>query len=79
MVSIITPTHNSLEFLESTIASILSQTYDNWELLITDDCSVDGTWEYLKEIAKKDDRIKVFKLEKNSGPAVARNNSFAQA
>jgi teichuronic acid biosynthesis glycosyltransferase TuaG len=79
MVSIITPTHNSLEFLESTISSVLSQTYEDWELLITDDCSTDGTWEYLQEIKKKDVRIKVFKLEKNSGPALARNNSIAQA
>lgn len=79
MVSIITPTHNSLEYLESTITSILSQTFDNWELLITDDCSTDGTWEYLQETKKRDDRIKVFKLEKNSGPAIARNNSIAQA
>lgn len=79
MVSIITPTHNSMEFLESTIASILSQTYEDWELLITDDCSTDGTWQYLQETKKRDVRIKVFKLDKNSGPALARNNSIAQA
>lgn len=79
MVSIITPTHNSLEFLKNTIASIFSQTYANWEMLITDDCSTDGTWEFLQEITKKDNRIKVFRLNENSGPAIARNNSIFHA
>ncbi|WP_394366590.1 glycosyltransferase [Cyclobacterium salsum] len=55
MVSIITPTHNSLEFLESTITSILSQTYGDRELLITD-----GAWEYLQETKKELTVLKFF-------------------
>ena len=43
LVSIITPTYNSGRFIAQTIESIQAQTYDNWELLITDDCSDDDT------------------------------------
>jgi teichuronic acid biosynthesis glycosyltransferase TuaG len=78
-VSIITPTYNSLQFIKETIQAILTQTYTNWELLITDDCSTDDTWQLLQEYAKKDKRIKVFQLKNNSGPGVARNFSIKQA
>jgi len=78
-ISIITPTYNSHQFIEETIQSILNQTYTNWELLITDDCSTDGTWDWLKEYTKKEDRIKIFQLEENSGTGVARNNSIKNA
>ncbi|MFW5821410.1 MAG: glycosyltransferase family 2 protein [Bacteroidota bacterium] len=79
LVSIITPTYNSVNFIQSTINSIIEQTYTNWELLITDDCSNDGTWEILQKFAKKDKRIKIFRLEKNSGAGVSRNNSIKHA
>lgn len=78
-VSIITPTYNSIQFVEETIQSILNQTYQNWEMLITDDCSTDGTWELLQNFAAKDARIKIFQLEHNSGPGVTRNNSLKHA
>lgn len=79
LVSIITPTYNSLNYLDITIQSIINQTYKNWELLITDDCSTDGTWEKLKQYSHKDSRIKTFKLAQNSGAGVARNNSIEHA
>lgn len=79
LVSIITPTYNSSGFIESTINSILNQTYTKWELLITDDCSTDGTWEKLMEFAQNDKRIRIFRLGTNSGPGVARNNSIENA
>lgn len=43
LVSIITPSYNSEEFIEETIQCVLSQTYENWEWLITDDLSRDNT------------------------------------
>jgi glycosyltransferase involved in cell wall biosynthesis len=79
LVSIITPTYNSSKFVAETIKSILSQTYTDWELLITDDCSTDNTWAILNEYARKDMRIKIFKLNANSGTGVARNNSIKHA
>lgn len=79
LVSIITPCYNSADFIAETIESILAQTYTNWELLITDDCSKDTTIEIVQSYADKDARIKVFRLEKNSGGGVARNNSIEKA
>lgn len=76
LVSIITPSHNSSKFIAKTIESILLQTYTNWELLITDDCSTDNSCKIIESYAQKDKRIKFFRLEKNSGAGVARNHSI---
>lgn len=78
-VSIITPTYNSERFVTATINSILTQSYCDWELLITDDCSNDKTWDLLKKYSELDSRIKIFRLTQNSGAGVARNNSIKQA
>lgn len=79
IVSIITPTYNSADFLAETIEAIQAQTFADWELLITDDCSSDNTRELAQAYAEKDERIKLFVLEKNSGAGAARNNSLANA
>lgn len=79
LVSIITPTYNSFSFIDETIRSIINQTYANWELLITDDCSTDETWNKLKKYTKKDRRIQIYQLSNNSGSGVARNNSISKA
>lgn len=75
-VSIITPTYNSSKYIEDTIKSIISQTYENWELLITDDCSIDNTVEIIKKYTLLDSRIKLYRLDKNSGSGTARNHSI---
>ena len=72
LVSIITPSYNSSSFIAGTIESILSQTYLNWELLITDDCSTDRSVEIIERYIQKDSRIKLFRLEKNCGAGVCR-------
>lgn len=79
LVSIITPSYNSADYIAETIETILAQTYTNWELLITDDCSSDKTCEIVYEYCSKDSRIKFFQLDKNSGAGVARNNSIKEA
>lgn len=79
LVSIITPTFNSSQTIGITIDSILNQTYKCWELIITDDNSEDNTIELINKFSKLDKRIKVFKLDNNSGAGVARNNSIKQA
>lgn len=79
MVSIITASYNCSDFIAETIESILSQTYKNWELLITDDCSSDNSRDVIKSYADKDPRIKLLELSKNSGAGVARNNSIREA
>ena len=79
LVSIITPVYNSSKYVQETIHSIQKQTYKNWELLITDDCSEDNSWEIIREMAKSDSRIKAFRLTENSGAGVARNHSLSHA
>lgn len=79
LVSIITPSFNSADFIVDTIEAILKQTYPYWELLITDDCSTDNSVEIIEEYARKDSRIKLQKLDKNSGAGVCRNKSIEAA
>lgn len=77
LVSVIMPTYNCAKFIGETINSIQNQTYDNWELIIVDDCSKDNTEEVVSKI--NDKRIKYHKLEKNSGAAVARTEAMKLA
>lgn len=79
LVSIITPTYNCGAFIGETIKSVLSQTYEDWEMIIVDDCSTDDTENIVKEYTEKDDRVRYYKLKKNSGPAVARNEAMHHA
>lgn len=79
LVSIITPSFNSQDWVEKTYISLKSQTYTNWQWIITDDCSTDNTFDLLNDLSKNDSRIKLFKNAVNSGAAVSRNNSISKA
>jgi len=79
MVSIITPSYNSEKFISQTIESVLAQIYQNWEMIIVDDCSPDNSNQIIEKFIKTDRRIKLIKLENNSGPAVARNTAIKEA
>ena len=79
LVSIITACYNSENYISETINSVLNQTYQNWELLIVDDCSTDNTKSLIKEFQKTEKRIKLFQLNENSGAAVARNKAIKEA
>lgn len=78
-VSIITPCHNSRKFISDTINSVLLQTFSDWEMLITDDCSTDNSVEIIETFVEKDNRIKLIKSDKNLGGAGARNLAIRQA
>ncbi len=79
LVSIITPCFNSEKYVSQTIQSVLSQTHQNWEMLLVDDCSNDETFAILSKFVSQDARIKPFKLEKNAGAGVARNYAIQHA
>ena len=79
LVSIIMPTWACAPFISESIKSVMAQTYQNWELLIQDDCSTDGTDEVVKPFAEKDGRIKYACNAKNSGAAITRNNALRRA
>lgn len=79
LVSIITPTWACAAFISETIRSIQAQTYQNWELLIQDDCSMDNTYEIVAPFAELDSRIKYECNPENSGAAITRNNALKRA
>ena len=70
------PSYNSERFIAEAIESVIKQTYNNWELLIVDDCSKDKTIEIVETFLKLDSRIKLFVLDENSGAAIARNKAL---
>ncbi|HLS61201.1 MAG TPA: glycosyltransferase family 2 protein [Virgibacillus sp.] len=78
-ISIITPAYNAERFIGEAIESVLAQSYSNWEMIITDDCSSDQTIEIIKSYQQTDERIKLIQLAENSGSAIARNTSMDHA
>ncbi len=78
LVSIVMPSYNTGAFIKQAIDSVLTQTYQHWELLIVDDCSTDNTDEIVEEYLA-DKRIKYIKNESNSGAAVSRNRALREA
>ncbi|MHA6249628.1 glycosyltransferase family 2 protein [Pontibacter sp. CAU 1760] len=66
LVSVLIPTYNVEKFVEEAILSILNQTYKNLEIIIVDDASSDNTFNILTNLSEKDDRIKLYRNEKNS-------------
>lgn len=79
LVSVITPTYNCAKFIARTLDSVKAQTYQNWEMIIVDDCSQDNTREIVEEYIKDDPRIKYYLLDTNSGAAVARTTAMKLA
>lgn len=79
LVSIITPTYNSQRFINTTIQSVLKQTYTNWELLIIDDASQDNTCAIVEDFTIINSNIKIFRNKENQGAAITRNIGIKQA
>ncbi len=75
LVSIIVPVYQVKAYISDTVESVLAQTYTNWELLLIEDGSTDGTREFLEQYLQErgDDRIKLHVLSHNIGAAAARN------
>lgn len=79
LVSIITPAYNCANLILETIESVLAQTYDNWEMIIINDCSKDNTVDVVSSYCQRDTRIRLVNMEKNSGSAAARNRGIELA
>jgi glycosyltransferase involved in cell wall biosynthesis len=78
LISIVIPSLNNRRFLEERIASILNQTLSSWELIIVDNYSDDGAWEFFQNIARNDDRIRISQAPKE-GLYANWNNCIRQA
>lgn len=78
-VSIILPVYNGAKCVSNSIDSVLAQTYDNFELVVVNDCSTDNTLEILEAYAKKDSRVKVYTNEENKKLPRTLNAGFERA
>lgn len=68
-VSVVMPVHNALPYLDAAVESILRQTFDDFEFVILDDASTDGSTSRLRQWASRDARIRLLEVERNLGPA----------
>ena len=78
-ISIVLPCYNGAKMLGSAIDSILAQTFQDWELIIVNDCSTDNTLEVAQLYADKDARVRVVSNEKNSKLPATLNHGFREA
>ena len=79
MISIIVPIYNCRDYIKKTIDSIKKQTLNDFEVLLVNDKSNDGSVSVIKDLIKDDARFKLISLDKNSGAAVARNIGIENA
>lgn len=77
-VTVVTPSWNSEKYIEETIHSVQEQTYQNWEMIVVDDCSTDNTVEIVKRISLEDSRIRILVQEENGGAAKARTRAMQE-
>ncbi len=80
LVSIITPLYNRVGLVNETIQSVVAQTYPHWEMVVVDDGSTDGSYEYVQEIAQREPRINVLQRDRTpKGGSTCRNIGLEQA
>lgn len=81
MISIVVPVYNAAPYIENTVQMVLQQTYQDFELILVDDCSTDNSVALLEELMEngKDARLRLVKKERNQGAAAARNTGLDMA
>ncbi len=73
LVSIITPVYNAARWLPETLATVRAQTLADWEQILVDDGSTDGSAEIVEAAAREDARFRMLRTPSNGGPSAARN------
>ena len=73
------PSYNAERYIAASIESVIRQTYQNWELVITDDCSIDRTVEVARKYCESDKRVNIAIADKHTGIAGTRNQCIAKA
>jgi len=79
LITVYIPTYNRLALLQRAIDSVINQSWQNFEIIIVDDNSTDGTQTYLKELSSNDARIRYFLKSENSGACISRNIAIENA
>ncbi len=77
LVSVVVPVYNAERFIGETIGYVQAQTYENWELILVDDCSADNGCAVIAAAAANDQRIRLIRQETNSGAAACRNKGVS--
>src|SRR3954447_9691746 len=70
-VSVVMPVRNALPYLDAAVESILGQTFRDFEFVILDDASTDGSTERLRHWASRDARIRLLEESRNLGPVLS--------
>ncbi|SFB83792.1 teichuronic acid biosynthesis glycosyltransferase TuaG [Marinospirillum celere] len=78
-VSVVVPVFNSEAYLAACLNSLLTQSYEDFEVLIVDDGSTDASLHVIRPFVEKDSRFQLIKCDENHGPAYARNQGIAVA
>lgn len=79
LISVVTPMYNSEQYIGETIASVRNQSYENWEMIIVDDCSTDQSADIVKKQMEEDARIHYYQNNENKGVAQSRNMAIKKA
>ena len=80
LVSVIIPCYNSERYIVQSIESVIMQTFQQWEMIIVDDCSTDNSADIIKKYEAKDFRIRYLKTNEPSGsPSIPRNIGIREA
>ena len=79
LVSVAMPVYNSEDYIAEAIESILAQTFTDFDLLIVDDASTDGSAEIIRSYRRRDDRVRAFRLEQIHGPLFAKSFGIAKS
>ncbi|MET4322941.1 glycosyltransferase [Bradyrhizobium sp. RT5a] len=79
LISVYIPTHNRVELLAAAIRSVLAQQFTDFELIVVDDASTDGTASFLESVAASDRRVRFIRNHRPCGAPVSRNKAISQA
>jgi len=78
-ITIVVPMFNARKTAEKCLISLLRQSYENYEIIMVDDCSTDGTYELVKQLVDQSERIRIKQTRENLGAAAARNLGIKEA
>lgn len=79
LVSVIIPSYNTADFIGYAIKSVISQSFEDFECLVVDDASNDGSAAIIEEFARKDSRVSYILLKENVGVSAVRNIALEKA
>lgn len=78
-VSVLITSYNRKDLIRETIESVLASDFKDFEVIVVDDCSTDGSYEVVQEYAQKDNRVRAYRNEKNLGDYPNRNRAASYA